>query len=578
MDYNYTYTSTSGNSREESREDDIDPIQQLNLIKATKNKLTAQEGELLEKALQSKDPDVLMRANKHWHDVQAREASGVKSELMDPNEWSEAVGYRNKRLSLSYGMLRRMAQTPVIKAIISTRQTQVSAFSSPQSNKYETGFIVRKKRDFYTKDEPEITKADKKIVKDITTFLINGGERQNAWHGDSFDAFLKKITADTLMLDQGCFEVVRSRGGIPIEFLAVDAATIRIADSYDDDKYDGENQIVVTSKRELVNGYYPSYVQVLDSTIRAEYYPWELCFGIRNSSTDITNNGYGRSEVEELMSVITWMLYADAYNGKFFSQGSSPKGMLKVSSGVNRNRLAEFRQQWQSMVAGVENAWKIPMIESDKMEWIDLQKNNTDMQFGQWQEYLIKISCAIFKIAPEEVGFNLGNASGGGAMFESGNEAKLKYSKDKGLLPLLKNIEFWINKWIINAINEDYEFKFVGMDVDSEEKELDMDVKRVGNFMGFKEVRKKHNLPQELEEGDFILNPQYTQMIQGQQYAEDQQVGGEMVEEDEGDMWASLGLDDEEAVKAIMSTSAMSEHRNNPMMIQAVDMLMKGGE
>ena len=569
MYFNYVTTSTTTQS------DDVksDVSTELDKLQQQRHQLDIQTGQVLEKAFQSNNPDVLLKAQSYWQDIQSRQQSGIKSELIDPNQWNDAIGYKHKAFSLSFTTLRRMAKTPIIKAIITTRQAQVAAFARPQKNKYETGFVIRKKQDYYTNDEVELSAADKKKIKEITEFLLNGGDKANSWHGDTFDSFLKKIVDDALTLDQATFEVVRNRAGIPIEYLAVDGATFRIADSWDDDEY--ENNPNTSIKREKKYGYYPSYVQVIDGVIKSEFYPWELCFGVRNQTTDIRANGYGKSEVEELISIITWMLYSDSYNGKFFSQGSSPKGLLKVAKGVNRNRLAEFRQQWMSMVAGVENAWKIPVIESEKMEWIDLQKNNTDMQFAKWQEYLIKVACAIFKIAPEEIGFNLGNASGGGALFESNNEQQLKYSKDKGLRPLLRSIEFWINKWLVNPIDENFEFAFVGVDVDDEKSEVDLDISKVGSFMGYKEARRKHGLPEELPDDDLILNPQWIQVYQQSQMADMQGENGEMMQDDmdetsDDDFWDSLDTDDK-----VEKALSMTEYSDNPMMKDALKILFE---
>jgi len=569
MYFNYVITSTAGQS------DDVksDVSTELDKLQQQRHQLDIQTGQILEKAFQSDNPDILLKAQSYWQDIQSRQSSGLKSELIDPNQWNDAVGYKHKSFSLSFTTLRRMAKTPIIKAIITTRQAQVAAFARPQKNKYETGFVIRKKQEYYTSDEVELTSTDKQKIKQITDFLLNGGDKANSWHGDTFDSFLKKIVDDALTLDQATFEVVRNRAGIPVEYLAVDGATFRIADSWDDDEY--ENNPNTSINREKKHGYYPSYVQVIDGVIRSEFYPWELCFGVRNQTTDIRANGYGKSEVEELISIITWMLYSDAYNGKFFSQGSSPKGLLKVSKGINRNRLAEFRQQWAAMVAGVENAWKIPMIESEKMEWIDLQKNNTDMQFAKWQEYLIKVACAIFKISPEEIGFNLGNASGGGALFESNNEQQLKYSKDKGLRPLLHSIEFWINKWLVNPIDENFEFAFVGVDVDDEKSEVDLDISKVSSFMGYKEARRKHGLPDELPDDDLILNPQWIQVYQQAQMAGEQDENGEVMQDEQesmsdDDFWDTLDTDDK-VEKALSAT----EYSDNPMMKDALKILFE---
>lgn len=528
---------------------------ELKTLDQMKKDLLIKEGVLLEKAMQSRDPDDVIAANIRYQDVQQRQESGIKTTTLDPNEWSAGLGFRHKRFALSYETLRKMAKTPVIKAIIGTRQAQISAFSAPQKNKYDTGFVIRKKGEYYSDEPIKLSSGDKKKITQLTDFLLNCGNETNRWHGDTFDSFLKKMVHDSLALDQSCFEVVRNRAGIPTEFLAVDGGTIRVAASYDEDEY-------YESDKKKINGYLPSYVQVIDGEVKNEYWPWELCFGTRNVTTDIRNNMYGRSELEDLISVITWMLYGDAYNGKFFSQGSSPKGLLQVKGNVNRNRLAEFRQQWMAMVAGVQNAWKIPVLEGD-MNWIDLQKNNKDMEFGKWQEYLIKIACAIYKISPEECGFNLGNASGGTPMMEASNEYKIKYSQDKGLKPLLKSLEFWINKWIVNPCDSSFEFAFVGIDIETEEKELEQNIKKLENFMGVKEIRELYGLSPDIADDDIILNQIYYQNKTAQAF--DQEQADNTNEADGSFDWDQLEDNVEKSFEI---------YKDNPMMEDAFKMVM----
>ena len=292
-----------------------------------------------ERAAKSSDPEEIMKAMSVWQDVQKREESKAKSHIFDPYDFATMGKYKEKFISPSYGMLRKMGQAPIINSIVGTRIEQVAAFSQFQSDKYSTGFVIRKKRRYYSEDEQKLTKQDKKIAGEITDFILNCGNINTSWHGDSFDDFLRKITKDSFELDQMTFEVVRNRKGLPIEFFATDGSTYRLADSIDDNKQ--------TNRAEEINGYYPTHVQIIDGKIMSEFYPWELCFGIRNPQTNLRNHGYGHSELETLVSVVTWMLYSDAYNGKFFSQGSAPKGILKVMGNVNPNKLAEFRQQWQ---------------------------------------------------------------------------------------------------------------------------------------------------------------------------------------------------------------------------------------
>lgn len=462
-----------------------------------------------EQAARSNDPNLIIKAMNAWQDVQKREESKAKSFMFDPNNLASMGGYKDRVVSLSYDTLRRMGKAPVINSIVSTRIEQIASFSQYQPDKYSTGFVIRKKHRYYDEDKQKMSRSEKKIASELTDFIINGGALNTAWHGDSFDDFLRKITKDAFELDQATFEVVRDRKGRPVEYFATDGATYRLADSVDDD----------TKKdiKEEVNGYYPTHVQVINSRVSAEFYPWELCFGIRNPQTVLRNHGYGHSELETLIDVVTWMLYSDSYNGKFFSQGSAPKGIIKVQGNVNPQRLSEFRQQWQAMVSGVMNAWKVPVMQSDQMEWIDLQKNNRDMEFARWQEYLIKISCAIYKIDPSEIGFPMQGSSDSQPMFEANNEAKLKYSKDKGLKPTLRFIESKINKFLINPLNPDFEFAFVGIDSNTEEKEVELALKEM-KYKGLKEVRKSRGLPDQIDEDDAILDPTWIQLQQMKQF------------------------------------------------------------
>jgi hypothetical protein len=180
--------------------------------------------------------------------------------------------------------------------------------------------------------------------------------------------------------------------------------------------------------------------------------------------------------------------------------------------------MQEFRQSWQSMIAGVQNAWKTPVIESDSLQYIDLHKNNREMEFSKWQEYLIKLACATYKIDPSEIGFPMNGSSSSQPMFEGNNEARLKYSKDSGLTPILKTWEHKLNKYVVKPLDPNFELKFVGMNPESEKDVTDLDIKKAASFMSLKEVRIKHNLPDLPEdEDDLILNPYYMQMIQQKQ-------------------------------------------------------------
>lgn len=482
----------------------IDIQNRFQQIQEQTQKLELEKTLILEKALKSNDPDTLLKANLLFNQYygQQQDSNGYaerKSILIDPFSMYDMLGYKDKPLALSYQTLRNMGRSPIIKSIIGTRIEQVASFSEYQEDLQRIGWTIRKRG-----SKGKTSDEDKQVIEYLVNFISKGGIIGDNWNNDNFDDFLRKMVPDALVLDQMCFEVVRDRLGRPVEYFAVDGATYRFSE------FKNPTNTIILDKDDVQ--YYPKYVQLIDAQICSEFHPWELCFGIRNPSTDIRNFGYGRSELEDMIKLVTWMLYGDQYNGRFFSQGAAPKGIIRLQGNVNDARLAEFKQQWQAQIAGVQNAWKTPILEADKMDFINLQMSNQDMQFGKWQEYLIKLSCALYKIDPSEIGFPMGGSSNA-SQFEADRKYKLEYSQEKGLYPLLKFIQRKLNKYVIQQLNPEYEFVFTGLENEDEAKVLEADLKKLTNFMGYKEIRKKWGLPEELaDKDDMIFNGIYYQM------------------------------------------------------------------
>lgn len=496
-------------------------IERYDNLSNVKKRLEAKQTTLLQKSLSSNNISELLEANKKVANLQSYQSIDRKSYLIDPNQFASYMGYKDKPYSLSYQILRRMARnTMVVNSVVKTRQDQILNFCEPQKDKYSTGFCIRKKKGLFENEGIKENKEEQKRIEFLTNFILNCGSI-NAFEADDFASFTKKVIWDGLVFDQMNFEIVNDRRGFPVEFLAVDPSTIRLSDSIDKqdfNRYKMEAPVVynrqdntnMTANNKQSHGYYPAYVQILQGGIVSEFYPWEMCFGVRNPTTNIYLNGYGVSELEDLITTVTSMLWAEEYNRRFFSQGSAPKGLIKVKNGqANSPALQQFKQQWLSMITGVTNAWRTPVLEGD-IEWIDLQKNNVDMQFNSYQEFLIKITCAVYRIDPAEINFPLSGGSDQKALFEGNNEARLKHSRDKGLYPLLRFYQSKINKYLISRLDPKYEFVFCGMDEMSVSDELDQDIKKIGSFMTINEIRARRGL-KAVEGGDIIANPIFFQ-------------------------------------------------------------------
>jgi len=487
-------------------------INKIAEIDSQREKAQIEKSLLLEKALNSGNVDEIYKARKYYEEISSKKNNGSfgsqKSLLIDPLESSSGRGYYDKRSSAGFPLLRQMSSAPVIRAVLNTRKEQISEYTKPQPDKYSKGFILRPtKLSTGNDDKLGMSDLDKKNIEELTRFILNCGNEERAWGSDDFEVFIRKIVEDSLVLDQAVFEVVGSRGDImkPNHYFAVDSSMFRFADSFGNEG-NLDNAVKIA-------GHYPSYVQVYQNNIVSEFYPWQLCFGVRNVSTDIRRNNYGRSELEDLMGTVTSMLNGDAYNANFFKSGSSPKGALLIKGGgLNETRLQEFKKEWNAETAGVNNSHKTPIIDAEKMEWLDLQLTNRDMEFSKFQEYLIKIACAVYKISPEEIGFPL-EGSGKYTLGRTNKKEEKDYSTKKGLIPLLRTIQSWLNKYIVGPKSKGaYELIFVGLDPENADEESNRLNKAITTYMTVNEVRVQKGLPPlKGGIGDIILNPIYSQ-------------------------------------------------------------------
>jgi hypothetical protein len=452
--------------------------------------------------------DVLLATQQKAFYADLAKEEGQKSMIFDPMQLTlgSGVGYTSTpNLKISYDLLKMVSHRFPVSAIINTRVDQVASFAEAQSDIYSTGFVIRPTKPSNTK---ELTDTQKREIDILTNFVLECGFNDSYYDGDDFDSFIRKITRDSLVYDQCTFEIVwnnfgwDSKKGKPHRFLATDGSLYRHT-SLIENIYDNQSE-------------YPAYALMYNGGVWSYFYKPELCFGVRNVNTDIYRNGYGCSELEDMVIEIESFLNAIAYNKNYFKNGSLPKSIIKLGGSLTLSKIEEFRIYWDAMMKGVNNAWKTPIISADNFDLIDAHKTNKDMEFNSWLEFLLKVVCAMYKIDPSEIGFPMSGASDAKPMFEGNNEARLKYSKDKGLYPLLKFIQNKINKYVIHPISQDYTFYFVGLDGVTREQEIEMDSKLISTYKTINEVRKERGL-EPIKGGDIIANQQFMQSYMAMQ-------------------------------------------------------------
>lgn len=447
----------------------------------------------------------------------------------DPFDIVAMMGWRERPTSLAYGAMEGIGNgVPVIADIIRVRTTQVCAFTTRPDGRHSPGFKVRLRDQNATP-----TAATEKRAQELEDNLLNTGyfDPEKPQDAISLTTFAKMFVRDTLVFDQACFEVVPDRKGRPSYFVMVDPSTIRLLDPML--REDGD----------------PFAVQVINGSLVSDFTQDELAFCVRNPRSGIRSWGYGMSEIETLVREITGFLWGIEYNRRFFSQGSTTKGILNFKGTIPDKHLRAFRRQWYAMVSGVHNAWRTPITNAEELQWINLQMSNRDMEYGSWMDFLIKVCCARFQIAPEEVNFSYGNTGQAAAMGGTSTEEKLKASKDLGLRPLVQFFFNCMNQYYLQRIDPDFEAVPVGLDDRGPDAEAELLQKQTHVFLTVDEAREHVGLePLADGKGECLLDPTWLQWAQAKEFADQEggpggdPFGGDDEERD----GSTFGIEDED--------------------------------
>ena len=482
----------------------------------------------------------------------AKSADGVVA----PKSWNinpHDLGYSNSSLEeigstvhpgtvgLDYMTLQSVSRIPVIGSIIQTRIQQVSEFCVPMQSPYSSGFRVRLKD-----NEARTSAAARKEAREIEGIIMAAGGRYGI---GSFEMTMRAMLRDSLVYDQCNFEVLRTRGGQAYGYIPVDASTIRRA----------KPSTKKRSQRDkghfyLGEGDKLAYTQVVNDKIVNTYAHRDMAWGIRRPRTWIEINGYGYPELEELVNVVTDLLNATTYNSVNFTNGIHAQTILTVKSTMTAEMFDAFKRHIVAMMSGVKNAKRLPIVQlqpdgKEDVKAVNLSQSNKEMEYSQWINWLLKITCSCYSMDPAELGFMFGNEGQANSLSTSGPEERIVASKERGLRPLLRSVEGWLNTTLVNELNPDFALEFVGLNQMSEGDRVELDIKALKAYRTINEIRAEHDLPKlESELGDMILDPSYlstSMQLKSMEGGDEEDEGGGYEDEDEGEYEGGAEAGDE---------------------------------
>lgn len=418
---------------------------------------------------------------------------GMQSVQLDEFNLTAQGNYWDRPGILGFDSMRGMVDaTPILNAIVLTRIRQVSRFCQPITTESDIGFKIK-----HVDPTIEMSDEQQNSVKLLEQFISNCGwetkpRLRKKLRRDSFSQFMAKSVRDSLTMDAAPIETEFKRDrSLGLDgFYAVDGATIRLCT---EDGYEGDDEIFA--------------LQVIQGRIRTAYTFDDLIYEVRNPRTDVMACGYGLSETEVLIKVVTYLLNTMTFNGSFFDKNSIPRGILNVYGNYDQNDIIAFKRYWMAMTKGIQNAHNLPVLVSKDQEsganFTEVGGQLNEMAFGKWMSFLTSVSCAVYGISPEEISME-SYTNGKSSLSGDDTEEKITSSNDKGLRPLLGYYENLISDFVIQEFSPDYKFRFVGLDGDDAKQKFEM--RKLA--LTWNEVRAEVGKdPAEGDLGDAPINP-----------------------------------------------------------------------
>lgn len=383
------------------------------------------------------------------------------------DDWQVATQgeYWERPSLLGFDSLRAMVdQTPILNAVIMTRVRQIQRFCRVSDRNTDVpGFEVR-----HIDKNHELGDEETDSIELLNRFISNCGwefkpRRRKQLKRDSFATFMAKVARDTLTMDSVGIETEWKRDqALGMDgFYAVDGGSIRLCT---EQGYEGDDEIFA--------------LQVVQGRISCAYTYDDLIYEPRNPRTDVRVCGYGMSETELLIRVVTGYLNAMTYNIKGFEQNAIPKGMLHLTGNYSEQDLNAFKRYWNGMVKGVNNAWSLPvMVSKDQESKAQFERFGVEfdeMYFSKWMTFLTSLICAIYGMSPSEINFD--SFSGGNSSPLAGSDTgeKLAASKDSGLRPILSYFENLMTDYVIGDFSDKYVFRWTGLDPQDADKKHEL--------------------------------------------------------------------------------------------------------
>lgn len=296
--------------------------------------------------------------------------------------------------------------------------------------------IARLKWNIKPRDPRAVVEGDlKERMEKIRAFFIRP-DKVHFW-----DAWLRMILEDLLVLDAPVLHVRRTRGGELYALEQIDGATVkRVIDDY--------------ARTPMAPD--PAYQQILKGVPAVDYMahsaeskrlwkangPQELIYRPRNLRV---NKVYGYSPVEQIIMTINIGLRREVFQLNYFTEGTIPEALIGVPENWTPDQIRQFQDWFDSILQGnLAERRRARFVPSAVAKtYIETKQHEL---FGKAEEWLIRVICYAFSVSPQP-------------FIQQMNRATAESAQEQATLDGLAPLQNWVKGLIDGIILDEFEME-----------------------------------------------------------------------------------------------------------------------
>ncbi len=303
---------------------------------------------------------------------------------------------------------------------------------------------------------------------------------------ESWKDIRREYLRDVLIYDSGAIEIVFDEGNDqkPAELYSLPGQKIRL--NVDDRGNFRSEEEAFYEVGGYVNG------KKVDDIPFARR---ELVYMVANPKS---GSMYGLSPLESLYMAVTSDLFASKYNADFFKNNAEASGILGLE-GMSLADLNRFRAYWRAETKGKPH--KVVAV-NNKVNWTPLNLTNRDMQFLEYQKWLLCKIMAVYGMQPVVLGV-IDPTTG-----KLNSSEQLQAYREDTIRPLLELETYQLTKVLVQQGfgYDDVKVSYEPIDIKDEVQQAQTAVQLVnGRVITPNEARRMYLGLKEIDGGDKLM-------------------------------------------------------------------------